>query len=82
MLTPIKRSEKWKDYLEILSYDVYDMIPTSKQEEILKKTQEQNSTDFIWLDKSIILNNGVINKDEEIKIGQHTKWTIEMKHTK
>jgi hypothetical protein len=82
LLTPIKKSEKWKDYLEILSYDVYDMIPSSKQEEILKKTQEQNSTDFIWLDKSIILNNGVINKDEEIKIGQHTKWTIEMKHTK
>ena len=36
----------------------------------------------LQLDENIILNNGVINKDEEIKIGQHTKWTIEMKYSK
>jgi len=82
LLTPIKKSEKWKDCMEILSYDVFDLIPSPEQEEILRKTQKETSEDFIWLDKSIILNNGVINKDEEIKIGQHTKWTIEMKHFK
>ena len=82
LLTPIKKSEKWKDCLEILSYDVFDLIPTTEQEEILKKTQSEQSDYIIWLDEYIILNNGVINKDEEIKIGQHTKWTIEMKHSK
>lgn len=82
LLTPIKESEKWKDCLEILSYDIFDLVPSSEQEEILRKTQKETSKDFIWLDEYIILNNGVINKDEEIKIGQHTKWTIEMKHSK
>jgi len=82
LLTPIKKSEKWKDCLEILSYDVFDIIPTPEQEEILKKTQSEQSDYIIWLDEYIILNNGVINKDEEIKLGQHTKWTIEMKHSK
>jgi len=82
LLTPIKKSEKWKDCLEILSYDVFDLIPTIEQESILLKTQSDDIKEFVWLDKSVILNNGVINKDEEVKIGHHTKWTIEMKHSK
>lgn len=82
LLTPIKKSDKWKDCLEILSFDVFDMIPTIEQEEILKKTQSEDVKEIIWLDESVILNNGVLSKDEEINIGQHTKWTIEMKHSK
>lgn len=82
LLTPIKKSEKWKDCVEILSYDVFDMIPTTEQEEILKKTQFEDIEEITWLDESVIINNGVISKDEEVKIGQHTKWTIEMKHSK
>ena len=82
LLTPIKKSEKWKNCLEILSYDVFDIIPSAEQEEILKKTQSNNVKGIVWLDESIILNNGVINKEEEVKIGHHTKWTIEMKHSK
>ncbi|PKP32322.1 MAG: hypothetical protein CVU00_11860 [Bacteroidetes bacterium HGW-Bacteroidetes-17] len=81
-MTPIKKSEKWKNCLEILSYDVFDIIPSAEQEEILKKTQSNNVKGIVWLDESIILNNGVINKEEEVKIGHHTKWTIEMKHSK
>ncbi|GET26074.1 hypothetical protein NT017_24030 [Prolixibacter sp. NT017] len=80
--TPIKKSEKWKDCLEILSYDVFDLIPTPEQEEILKNTQNENTKEILWVEESVILNNGVINKDEEIKIGQHTKWSIEMKYSK
>lgn len=81
LLTPIKKSTKWKDCLEILSYDVFDLIPSTEQDEILKKTQIDDKKEFIWLDESTILNNGVISKDKEVKIGQHTKWTIEMKHS-
>ncbi|MCJ8290390.1 MAG: hypothetical protein HRT58_12055 [Crocinitomicaceae bacterium] len=82
LLTPIKKSKKWKDCLEILSYDVFDLIPTKEQELILMKTQSEEINEIKWLDESIILNNGVINKDEEVEIGQHAKWTIEMKHSK
>lgn len=82
LLTPIKKSEKWKDCLEILSYDVFDLIPTIEQEAILLKTQSEENPEIKWIDEWIILNNGVVSKDEEIKIGQHTKWTIEMKHPK
>lgn len=80
--TPIKKSEKWKNCLEILSYDVFDLIPTTEQENILIKSQNEQSEYFIWLDESTILNNGVINKNKDVEIGQHTKWTIEMKHFK
>jgi len=82
VLTPIKKSKKWKDCLEILSYDVFDLIPTKEQESKLMKTQSEEINEITWLDESIILDNGVINKDEEVKIGQHSKWTIEMKHSK
>lgn len=82
LLTPIKKSDKWKKCFEILSYDVFDIILSSEQEKILSKTQLDNQKEIVWLAESIILNNGVINKDEEVKIGQHTKWTIEMKHSK
>lgn len=82
LLTPIKKSEKWKDCIELLSYDVFDLIPTIEQEAILLKTQSEDIKEIGWLDESIILNNGVISKDEEVEIGHHTKWTIEMKHSK
>lgn len=82
LLTPIKRSKKWKDCMEILSFDVFDLIPLPEQEEILRKTQNEKDERFIWVDEYIIINNGVISKEEEIKMGEHTKWTIEMKHSK
>jgi len=82
LVTPIKKSEKWKNCYELLSYDVFDLIPNSWQEDILKKTQSKSIDAIKWLDGSVILNNGIINKDEEINLGQHTKWTIEMKHSK
>lgn len=82
LLTPIKKSEKWRNCFEILSYDVYDIIPSGEQERILMKTQSDDIKEIIWLDESIILNNGIINKEEEVKLGQHTKWSIEMKHSK
>lgn len=80
--TPIKKSPKWNNCLEILSFDVFDIVPTKKQEDILKKTQSENIEEIVWLDESTIINNGVINKNEEINLGQHTKWTIEMKYPK
>ena len=82
LTTPIKLSEKWSNCYELLSYDVYDLIPTDKQEKILKNLQNVNNPLYKWIDKTVILNNGVINKEEEISIGNHTKWTIEMKITK
>lgn len=82
LLTPIKFSTKWTDCLEILSYDIYDIKLSTEQEEILKRTQNIQNDIAIWLEKNIILNNGHIDKDNEVAIGQHTKWTINMKYQK
>ena len=81
ILTPIQKCYKLKNWAEIISYDVFDLIANANQEIELINTQKMNNKDFVWLDEETILKDGRINKDEEIKIGQHTKWTIEMKHT-
>lgn len=82
LITPIKKSQKWKDCYELLSYDIFDLIPTSSQERILTNTQSDDDAKIKWVDESTILNNGVVSKTDEITIGHHTKWTIEMKYTK
>jgi hypothetical protein len=82
LLTPIKKSHIWTNCLEILSYDVYDLIPSNEQEAKLNETQTISSDEYKWLEESVILNNGIIDKDNEIKLGQHTKWTIQLKHSK
>ena len=82
LLTPIKKSDIWPNCFEILSYDVYDLIPSNEQEAKLYETQTKISDKYKWVEESVILNNGIINKDEEIKLGQHTKWTIQLKYPK
>lgn len=82
LLTPIKKSSKWKDCLEILSYDVYDLIPSKEQEVKLNEIQKVSTDNYKWVEESIILNNGIIDKDNEINLGHHTKWTIQLKHSK
>ena len=82
LLTPIKKSDIWADCLEILSYDVYDLIPNNHQEDKFRETQASSSDKYKWLEESVIMNNGIISKDDEVKIGQHTKWTILLKHSK
>jgi hypothetical protein len=83
VLTPIKRSEKW-NCLEILSYDVFDIIPNEKQFFALSETQKTESELYKWVDEPLIQSLGYNERDkkDELKIGHHTKWIINLKYSK
>lgn len=81
--TPVKRTPGWNCY-EILQYDILDLIPTKKQEEELMALLEKGDTDYIkWADEELINSLGHCNRSQKqlYKIGDHTKWAINMKWT-
>lgn len=84
VLTPIKKSEVF-NCLEILSYDVYDMIPN--QDQLLQFIELQKIGEnklFKWVDETLIQANGFNDRDRkpEISLGQHTKWILNLKYSK
>lgn len=79
--TPIKRTGGWNCY-EILQYDILDLIPTKKQENELRLLLEKGDTDYIkWADDELINCLGQDNRQKKLlyKIGEHTKWAINLK---
>jgi hypothetical protein len=83
IITPIKKSDVF-DCLELLSYDVYDMIPNETQFLHLVETQRKDSEIYKWVDEVLIQSNGYNDRERkpEIKLGQHTKWILNMKYSK
>jgi hypothetical protein len=82
--TPIKRTAGWNCY-EILQYDILDFIPTTAQENELKGLLSSGDTDYYkWADVELINNLGHDNRQQKqlYKIGQHTKWALNMKWMK
>lgn len=80
--TPLKYNKKWNCY-ELLSYDVYDLIPTSQQEEALTSLLNKGDTEYIkWADEKIINSYGYDEREKQdvYEIGAHTKWTLKMKY--
>lgn len=80
--TPLKYNKKWSCY-ELLSYDVYDLNPTPKQEEVLISLLEEGDTDYIkWADEKIIQSFGFDERKKRdiYEIGAHTKWTLNMEY--
>jgi hypothetical protein len=79
--TPIKKTPGW-DCCEILQYDILDLIPTPLQEAELENLQE---SDYIkWADEELIRCLGHDNRAKKTlyKIGQHTKWALNLKWSK
>ncbi|KYG74848.1 hypothetical protein EV198_0648 [Roseivirga ehrenbergii] len=82
--TPLKKSEKL-GCLEILKYEVYDLLPSNEQEMALIELLKKGDTDYIkWADEIIINNLGFsqVDRNEPYDIGAHTKWTMNMKYSK
>lgn len=80
--TPLKFNKKWECY-ELLSYDVYDLTPTPKQEEALISLLKGGDTDYVkWADEKIINSYGYDERQKKdiYKIGAHTKWTLNMEY--
>lgn len=82
--TPVKRTPGWNTY-EILQYDILDLIPTPKQQKELEELLEKGDTDYIkWADTELINSLGHCNRTQKqlYKIGEHTKWALNMKWAK
>ncbi|WP_343748008.1 hypothetical protein [Fluviicola sp.] len=81
--TPLKKAKGW-DCWEILQYDVLELLPTQKQLIELEALLNNGDTDYIkWADKELIESLGYDNRSRSTpyKIGEHTKWTVNMKWT-
>ncbi len=84
VITPIKRTPGWNAY-EILQFDILDLIPNEKQLEELSNVLNKGDNDYIkWADYELINNLGHDNRKMEqlYKIGEHTKWALNMKWSK
>ena len=80
--TPLKYNKRWECY-ELLSYDIYDLMPTPEQEEVLISLLNQGDTDYIkWADEKIIQSLGYDEREKRdiYEIGAHTKWTLNLKY--
>lgn len=63
-------------------HEVYDLIPNTEQEAILRKLMEDdNPTKYIWASESLInrLGHNAEKKEYEYEIALHTKWAQNLK---
>jgi SMODS-associated NUDIX domain len=84
VITPIKKTPGW-NCSEILQYDILDLIPTKEQEIKLRELLEKGNTEYYkWADSELIQCLGQDNRQKKIiyKIGEHTKWALNMKWSK
>lgn len=82
VVTPIKKSDVF-NCLELLSYDVYDVIPNKEQLIHLVETQKKVNDLYKWIDEALIQANGFNDRERapEIILGQHTKWILNLKYS-
>lgn len=82
--TPLKRASNW-DCWEILQYDVLDFVPNAEQEKKLEELFQKGDSDYVkWADASLIQSLGFDSRQTKTiyKIGEHTKWAINLKWSK
>lgn len=82
--TPIKTTPGWDCY-EILQYDILEIVPNNKQIQELRSLLKKGDTEYIkWADEELIKCLGHDNREKKAlyKIGEHTKWAINMKWSK
>lgn len=63
-------------------HEIYDLIPNTEQEGILRKLLEKGNTEkYIWADKNLInrLGHSESKKAYENEISLHAKWAINLK---
>ena len=76
--TPLKPAEGW-DCLEILQYDVLDLIPTPVQQHELEQLLLHGDTNYVkWASKDLIdsLGYDLRQRQEVYRIGKHAKWVV------
>lgn len=79
--TPLKKAEGW-DCLEILQYDVLDLIPTPAQQHEFEALYEQGDSDYVkWASHELIQSLGYDRADRKplYRIGKHAKWVVNAK---
>lgn len=84
VITPLKRASNW-DCWEILQYDVLDLLPAKEQERMLEDLCQKGDTDYIkWADTALIQSLGFDSRQSRTlyKIGEHTKWALNLKWSK
>lgn len=82
--TPIKKTPGWACH-EILQYDVLDLVPTPEQEKELEQLLAKGDSDYLkWADYELIQCLGHDNHEKKTlyKIGEHTKWILNLKWSK
>ena len=63
-------------------FEVYDLVPNTEQETILRNILNKGDTETIsWVKEDIIQNGGLDSKTKEYacQINPHTKWSLNMK---
>lgn len=78
--TPLKKALGW-ECLEILQYDVLDLLPTQAQQEELEQLLDAGDTDYIkWADHELIQSLGHDRRSRTLlyRIGRHTKWVLNL----
>lgn len=82
--TPIHKNNGW-DCPQVLQYDILDLIPTKEQEiELLNLLNDGDRDYHKWADRELINNLGHDNRQKKqlYRIGDHTKWALNMKWSK
>jgi hypothetical protein len=81
VVTPLKHSTVF-NCLEILSYDVFDVILNPVQVNSLLELQKKDSDLYAWVSPQLIKTIGYneLSKDQEVKVSEHAKWTLNMKY--
>ncbi|GAB4053572.1 SMODS-associated NUDIX domain-containing protein [Spirosoma litoris] len=79
--TPMKKAKN-RPNQEILIYEIFDLVPTTEQNNLLTDLLLEGDKDYIkWAKKSLIdcLGFNESSKEFEYVIGAHTKWSINEK---
>lgn len=80
VLTPLKSAAGW-ECLEILQYDVLDLIPTEAQRIELEELQAKGDSECLkWADHELIQCLGHDKRSRKLlyRIGRHTKWVVNL----
>jgi hypothetical protein len=68
------RTSEYAGCLEILIADIYELLPTTSQEDALKSTMADTSGQFRWFDESAILRRGAISGEPQgMHIAAHAR---------
>lgn len=76
-IRPLQYSRHAGSY-ELLIADIFELVPTAEQEEALRELQRDGSKGILWATEDQISRLGAtLGENQELRIGEHTQWTID-----